>query len=195
MYPTVNSLMNLWQFVIARKIRIVDYCQREIFEFLQQITVDSLFRPNTWRHLTAFVRVVPDGDVLPARAQYSSVSNDWQVGLNYLHASTQDDALWFSLPDVAASVILTGRIPKILDAFRIEPSGGMLKDLKPVKLQGGIAIDPRNDDFFKTVIEQRKRIDARTDLVAQQAIPVLSRCIPHQRRSRLLCRVPAKARI
>lgn len=168
MYPTVNSLMNLWQFVIARKIKIIDHCQEEIIKLLQQITVDSLFRPSTWRHLAAFLRVVPDGDILPTRAQYSSSSNDWQVGLNHLHATAKDDGLWFSLPDVVASVILTGRVPKILDAFRIEPSGGMLKDFKPVKLQGGIEIDPQNCDFFKVVIEERKRIDSRTDLAPEE---------------------------
>ena len=168
MYPTVNSLMNLWQFVIARKIRIVDHCHDAITKFLQQITVDSLFRPATWGNLAAFVRVMPDGDILPTRAQYSTVSNDWQVGLNHLHASTPDDSLWFSLPDVVASVILTGRIPKIIDAFRIEPSEGKLKGLKPVRLQGGIEIDPRKGDFFKAVIEERKRTESRTDFAPEE---------------------------
>jgi hypothetical protein len=168
MYPTVNSLMNLWQFVIARKIKILNHCQQEIIQFLQQITPDSLFRPETWKHLAAFVRVVPDGDILPTRAQYSTISHDWQVALNHLHASGPEDSLWFSLPDVAASVILTGRIPKIVDAFRIEPSGDTLDDLKPVRLQGGIEIDPGEDDFFKAVIEQRKRIDSRTDLAREE---------------------------
>jgi hypothetical protein len=167
MYPTVNSLMNLWQFVIARKITIVDHRQQEISDFLQRISVDSLFQPDTWKHLTAFVRVIPDGDILPTRAQYSTISHDWQVALNHLYASGPEDALWFSLPDLVASVLLTGRIPTIVDAFRIELSGGMLKDLKPARLQGGIEIDPRKDDFFKAVIEQRKRIDLRTDLARE----------------------------
>lgn len=168
MYPTVNSLMNLWRFVIARKINVIDRCQKQIIDFLRQINTDSFFRPESWKHLTAFVRVIPDGDILPARAQYSAASNDWQVGLNHLHAGTPDDALWFSLPDVVASVILTGRIPKIVDAFRIEPSKETLKDLKSVKLQSGVEIDPAKGDFFKTVIEQRKRIEARADLPSDE---------------------------
>ena len=164
MYPTVNSLMNLWQFVIARQIKIVDHCQGEIINFLDQLTVDRLFEPEMWKHLTAFVRVVPDGDILPTRGKYSLTSNDWQVAVNYLYADTPDDALWFSLPDVVASVILTGKIPKIVDAFRIEPSGGILKDLKPINFRGQIEIDPRTNDFFKVVIEERKRVDSRNDL-------------------------------
>jgi hypothetical protein len=69
--------------------------------------------------------VVPDGDVLPTRAKYSHESNDYQVGLNHLHAvaDNPEDGLWFALPDVAASVLLTGRMPKIVDAFRIVPKG------------------------------------------------------------------------
>jgi hypothetical protein len=168
MYPTVNSLMNMWQFVIAREIKIVDHCHHEIIEFLKSVTREMLFEPDSWKHLAAFVRVIPDGDILPTRGRYSSASNDWQVALNHLYAAGPDDALWFSLPDVVAAVLLTGRVPKIVDAFRIEPFGGLLEGLKPVKLYGGLQIDPRNQDFFRVVIEERKRIDSRTDLDTQE---------------------------
>jgi hypothetical protein len=164
MYPTVNSLMNLWQFVIAREIKFVDHCYQEIIQFLEHLTADHLFLPETWKRLTAFVLVVPDGDILPTRGRYSSASNDWQVAINHLYAGAPDDALWFSLPDVAASVILNGRIPKIIDAFRIEPSSEMLDGLTSTKLRGTIEIDPRKQDFFKTVIEERKRVASRHDL-------------------------------
>jgi hypothetical protein len=164
MYPTVNSLMNLWQFVIAREIKVVDHCHGEIIQFLEELADDHLFLPETWKRLTAFVRVIPDGDVLPTRGRYSSASNDWQVAVNHLYANAPDDSLWFSLPDVVASVILTGKIPKIIDAFRIEPSKELLQGLKPTKLRGKIKIDPKKQDFFKAVIEERKRVASRQDL-------------------------------
>jgi hypothetical protein len=167
MYPTVNSLMNLWRFVIAREITVVDHCHQEIIEFLQKICTDSLFMPETWKHLTAFVRVIPDGDILPTRGQYSS-SNDWQVAVNYLYAGAPDDALWFSLPDVVASVILTGKIPKIVDAFRIKAFGGVLEELRPTKFRGTIEIDPQKQDFFKAVIEERKRVASRDELSPEE---------------------------
>lgn len=166
MYPTVNSLMGLWRYVTAENIRVIENCQDEIAAFLQRLKLDDLFRPEMWPELTAFVRLIPDGDILPARSQYNSESNDWQVGVNHLHAGNQtgnDSALWFALPDVVASVILTGRVPKIIDAFRIEPRG-KLSSLKPTTLRGAIPIDPRRQDFFKTVIEQRKRTAANLDL-------------------------------
>jgi hypothetical protein len=165
MYTTVNSLMYLWQFVIAREITVVDHCHEEIVQFLSEVTEDKLFRPDTWKHLTAFVRLVPDGDILPARGQYGSNSNDWQIAINHLYAGVLDeDALWFSLPDVVASVLFTGRVPKIVDAFRIEPSQEILENLKSIRFRGQVEIDPATQDFFKAVIEERKRVSSRGDL-------------------------------
>jgi len=160
MYPTVNSLMNLWRFVIAKNIRFVPNCRIEVINSLETISVDRLFIPDIWKQLTSFVLVVPDGDILPTRGQYSLVSNDWQVAVNYLHANAPDDALWFSLPDVVASVILTGKVPKIIDSFRVEPSDEPLPNLVATQLRGTIPIDPTRQDFFKAVIEERKRVDA-----------------------------------
>jgi len=167
MYPTVNSLMDLWRFVTAHKITVVEHCQHEITRFLQRLAASSadLFKQETWKQLTAFVRVVPDGDVLPSRGRYNPESNDWQVAINHLYADRNDStqALWFSLPDVVASVLLTGRIPKIVDAFRIE-AHGQLKGLKSCKLRGVVKVNPRKQDFFRVVIEERKRVPDRTDI-------------------------------
>jgi hypothetical protein len=94
--------MDLWSFVTAREIGIVEHCQAEIETFLRQVTASRLFRPAVWKQLTAFVRIIPDGDILPSRGRYSVQSNDWQVAVNHLYAGDDslDDALWFSLPDV-----------------------------------------------------------------------------------------------
>jgi hypothetical protein len=171
MYPTVNSLMDLWRFVTARKITVVEHCQRKIKDFLQQLTdnVADLFKPQTWKHLTAFVQVIPEGDVLPSRGRYNAESNDWQVAVNHIYADHDDStrALWFSLPDVVASVLLRGRIPRIVDAFRIE-AHGKLESLESCKLRGVVDVDPRKQDFFRVVIEERKRLPDRTDISAME---------------------------
>ena len=165
MYPTVNSLMDLWRFVIAHKIKVIEHCGKEVQAFLGQLTADGLFDPATWKHLTGFVRIMPDGDILPSRGKYSVESNDWQVAVNHLNADGNDpkQALWFSIPDVAASAVLTGRAPTIIDAFRIEPKG-TLRGLKPTKLRGAIEVKPEEQDFFKVVIEQRKSLSIRADI-------------------------------
>ncbi len=163
MYPTVNALMNLWRFVTAQEIKIVEHCQAGIEAFLRQLTADELFNPATWKYLTAFVQIIPGGDILPSRAKYSVESNDWQVGVNHIYAdddNSKNSALWFSLPDIVVSVLLTRRIPKIINAFRIEPRG-TLTGLQPTQLRGAINIDPRQQDFFKVVIEERKSLSSR----------------------------------
>lgn len=163
MYSTVNSLMNLWGFVIAKEIRVRSGCNDEIKSFLERITLDGLFEQSTWKKLIAFVRVVPRGDILPARCKYNPATNDWQVGINHLYANDSRDGLWYSLPDVVASVILTGRVPEIVDSFILEAEG-TLSNLRPTRLRGQIEIDPRKQDFFKVVIEERKRLAGRNDV-------------------------------
>ena len=157
MYPTVNSLMDLWRFVTAKEIKVVQGCQAEIEQFLQKLTPDDLFNPVTWKSLTAFAQIIPDGDILPSRGEYNPDTKDWQVAVNYLHAdrnNSENQALWFSLPDIVASVILTNRLPRITSAFRLVPTGE-LESLQPTKLLNEISVDPKNEDFFRVVIERR----------------------------------------
>jgi hypothetical protein len=165
MYPTVNSSMGLWEFGTALEILIEGNCKDEIEQFLKNLSADKLFRPEVWKLMTGFVKVVPNGDILPSRGKYNLETSDWQVGVNHLYAAENDPnhGLWFSLPDVAASVLLTGRVPKIVDAFRLRPHG-VLPGLKSTTLRGVVTIDPRRQDFFKVVIEERKRLASRNDL-------------------------------
>ena len=51
MYPTVNALMGLWNYVIAEEIAVVPDCAGEIERFLKQITPELLFDPTTWSKL------------------------------------------------------------------------------------------------------------------------------------------------
>jgi hypothetical protein len=108
---------------------------------------------------------MPTKQLIASRAKYSAVSNDRQVALNYLYASDNPslEGLWFSLPDVAASVLLTGQIPKIVDAFKLVPVG-KLSGLKPTRLGGEVAVNPLTQDLFRSVIEQRKSLARRNDL-------------------------------
>jgi hypothetical protein len=132
-------------------------CQKEIARFLRSLTPEKLFLSSTWKKVPAFVKVVPNGDLLPSRAKYSSASNDWQVAVNHLFATDHagSEGLWFSLPDVAVSVLLTGKVPRIVDAFKLVPVG-KVSGLRPVRLGGEVSVNPLTQDLFRTVIEQRK---------------------------------------
>jgi hypothetical protein len=162
-YSTVNVLMGLWRFVTAREIRVVEDARGELAALLAQATPDWVLDPANWKRFTGYARVIPDGDILPLRAKYGG--NDWQIGVNYAHASTDDpnDALWYSWPDLVASVLLTGKQPRIIEAFKIEPVGTM-DGLKAVRFRGQVPIYPRTQDFFKVVIEERMRLPKRKEL-------------------------------
>jgi hypothetical protein len=108
------------------------------------------------------VKLIPNGDILPIRSKYSAATNDWQVGINHLYANPED-ALWYAVPDVVFSVLKTGRIPEIVDAFLIEPCG-VLPTLTPTKLRGTVDVDPTRDDFFRVIIEERLRLSSRADV-------------------------------
>jgi hypothetical protein len=66
-------------------------------------------------------------------------------------------ALWYALPDVVASVLKTGRVPKILDAFHIV-GVGKLRSLRPVRSRNHVTVDPRKQDFFRAVVELRQQL-------------------------------------
>jgi hypothetical protein len=161
--------MGLWKYVVAEEIAVVSMSVSETIHFLEGISAEMLFRPETWTRLPAFVRVIPQGDILPTRAKYSLESNDYQVAINHLHATSDGpkDGLWYALPDLVASVLLTGRIPTVAEAFRIVPKG-QLPGLAPIRLRGTVTVDPRRQDFFRTVIEERKRLAASRELSREE---------------------------
>ena len=162
-YSTVNVLMGLWRFVTAREIRVIEDCREELAALLRDVTPDWVLDASNWKRLAGFARIVPYGDVLPLRAKYRG--NSWQIGVNYVHASSDDpnDGLWYAWPDLVASVLLTGKVPQIVEAIRITPVG-KAKGLKKLAFRGQVPINPRSQDFFKAVIEERARLAARTDL-------------------------------
>lgn len=152
-YPTVNTLLGLWRLLTAKRLRVCE-ATREVTALLSSVDVNRLLDPNVWPQLTFFALVAPQGDILPVRTTYGSdrVSNETNIGLNPL---TSENPIWFAGPDILASALLTGKPPKILRAIRFEPVG-VQKGLKSLKL-GESSISPARDDFFRKVIEERKR--------------------------------------
>ncbi len=64
--------------------------------------------------------------------------------------------LWYAGPDLAAAIITDKARPRILRAWRLQPIG-LQPTLTPLDFRGEVRIDPRTDDFFRVLIEQRKR--------------------------------------
>ena len=117
MYPTVCTLMGLWRFVIAKGLtwRNVSGGTQE---FLERVAISDLQASDTWRQLTTLVKLTPTDDIFPTRAKYDTLTPGAQnraasvtIGLNH---STGEKPLWYTLADVVASKLLTGKTPVFL---------------------------------------------------------------------------------
>jgi hypothetical protein len=157
MYPTVFVLQGLWWLVVAGELVIEDATE-DIRKFVDSGTPEALFQKDAWKNVPGLALIAPDFNLLPVRADYKG-GGDYQIGLNHLRA----EPMVYSVADVLESKLLTGRNPKIIQAFRLR-AVGLQSTLRPITLRGEVTIDPSLEDFFKAVIEARKAVKERTPL-------------------------------
>jgi hypothetical protein len=151
MYPTNFVLQCLWWFVVARGFEI-ESVTSDVRNLVSAVRLDDLFKQDIWPRIPGLVRIKPDLDLLPVRADYRG-DGTYQIGLNHLRARP----MWYSLADVIASKLRTGRPSEIEEAYCLVPKG-IQSGLRPMSLRGAVSIDPATQDFFKVVIEARQRI-------------------------------------
>jgi hypothetical protein len=168
MYPTVNGLMGLWKLVIAQRMTAHD-TTRETQALLEVITIEDLQNPDTWKRLWTLVRLRPNEDVLPVRAEYNERSHT--IGLNYL---TSAEPLWYTLADCIVSKLLTGECPRIEKALTYRP-GPPQDGLVPTKILGrdDYTIDPTCEDFFVRLVDLRDEAKARKDPI-EKALKIIA---------------------
>ena len=147
-YSTVNVLLGLWKFLTAENVR-VEEVTADIQQMLAAFTPEMSFDKSYWPQLCFFALVQPCDDILPVRTTYNHHSTN--IGVNPLRS---EQPIWYAGPDIIAAMLRTGKPPKIIRAIRIVPDGQQ-KGMRPVRLRGRIEIDPRIQDFFKSVIEAR----------------------------------------
>ncbi len=150
-YPSVAGLLGLWPLLIAANVE-VKKCTNEARNTLSRVNVQTILRPSEWLKLAFFASVKPSGDVVPVRALYNE-GGDTNIGLNPL-ASVKP--LWYAGPDLAASRLLGRRAPEIIEAFRLVPRGVQAR-MKAAAI-GTREINPEKHDFFRAVIEERKKL-------------------------------------
>jgi hypothetical protein len=157
MYPTVCTLMGLWRFVTAKGVAWRDSAD-ETRTFLESTSIGYWRKQLSWRRLTTLVQIAPDDDVLPVRTQYGGEAQ-YTIGLNHL---TSDRPLWYTLADCINAKLLGGRCPKIIRTISFEPRGVQAR-LRPIAIAGNpeFRIDPRKDDFYKSLIELRALVKAQ----------------------------------
>lgn len=152
MYPTVNILTDMQDFLIAEKIHVVE-ATKEIQDFLDNTTVEDLQNPETWKHLPGFAFLKPNKDKLPFRGNFDPDSPALNITIAEL---TSDIEIPYTIADLIGSKIRTGKAPQITKGYRFKAIGRQ-KNLKPIELLG-LKIDPRIHNFFKTLVNERQRI-------------------------------------
>ena len=151
MYPSVYSLLGLDRFLKTKKIGFKHSTER-IEQFLKSLRIEALRNPEIWKkeEMHSIVLIKPNEDILPIRAEYSKEAKN--IGINSLTSSKQ---LWYSIEDVIASKLLTGKIPEIVDAITFYPEG-IQEGLREVDISG-ITIKS-DEDFIRRIIEERIKI-------------------------------------
>lgn len=150
-YPSVAGLLGLWPLLIAENIEVKE-CTEEARKILNTVDIRTILNPSKWLELRFFALIKPSSDVIPVRAMYGE-SGDTNIGLNPL---TSEKPIWYAGPDLAASRLLTGRAPEIVSAFKLVPHG-VQHGMKTAFI-GTREINPEKHDFFRAVIEERKKL-------------------------------------
>lgn len=166
MYPTIVLLMDLWKYMIAESLEMQDVTD-EVKCILSRVDLNYLQEKENWKDFVVMVKIRPDEDILPVRMDYKGSGTGYNVGINYL---SSDSELWYALPDVIASVILTGKVPKIVEAIKFIPVG-IQKELRNSQIIG-IDIDPAKDNLVQVLVEKRQKIKNQMKNRAQ-AIKIL----------------------
>ena len=156
MYPSLFSLMGLWPFLTAERIECVE-ATKEIRRLVEKADLQTLRDPAVWQQMVAIVQIQPDNDTLPVRAPYGD-KRVYNIGINHL---TSAEPLWFTLAEVLASKLLTGKSPKILRAIRFVPQGRQ-SGLVPIQIVGGSIVNP-DEDLFLKLRELRKKTQKERD--------------------------------
>jgi hypothetical protein len=169
MYPTVNALLGTWRLIAAAGVETRDATRAVRRLLSSDDLLGRLLKRDTWTEDVGVTLVqldAPDGDILPVRGRYDPASADYGIGVNPLR---YDGTLWYMLPDVIASALLVGRIPKIARALRLH-AVGVQDGLRSVRLRGGQEIDPAGPtaDPFVTMVEERRRAERDPALDAEE---------------------------
>jgi hypothetical protein len=142
-YSNVARLSDLWSLLISERIVAVDATD-EVRELLERVELADVLGPDLWPQLVGVALVRPDGDVLPTRAWFAGRGDVPRVGLGPIHS---DRLLPYAIADLVAAKVLTGRVPEVVSAWRLDGVGTAPR-LRVVRLGGRVRFDPYVDDWW-----------------------------------------------
>jgi hypothetical protein len=76
------------------------------------------------------------------------------------------------MADIAASVVMTGKVPKILDAFRVVPTNRQI--LNTIEF-ADVRLEPHNPNLFAEIVAHRKRVEKENPTLAW-GLKILANC-------------------
>lgn len=154
-YPTVVELLGLMEFMRTDGYKEVDKTE-EIRELVENITIDDFEGEEgrkIWRRFRCLVKINPKNDFLPIRTNYNN-SAERTVAIQMIKGS--DVPLYYALPDVIASKLITGKSPEILEGIEFIPNPPC-KNLSKTSIFG-LEIDPKKVNLHKFLVEKRAEI-------------------------------------
>jgi hypothetical protein len=128
--------------------------------FLAGLTAERLLiEPELWRRLGRTIcHVIPRGDLLPHRVP------NGKAFLLKVSPLRHPRPVPYLLLDLANSYLVTGCLSEIVSGVSIRPVPRRRRRLRPLRLPSGRVFDPRRDELFLFLAEERLRIEQRTDL-------------------------------
>lgn len=123
MYSLVSGLLETWALLRAASIRKEDVT-RPVRSVLARPDLLALcFQGRFWReHIGVTLVELEDieGSVLPVRARFDPQAADPRLAVTPFF---YDGRLWYTLPDVIASVLLSGIVQRVRRAIRLHGAG------------------------------------------------------------------------
>ncbi|MGH3427236.1 MAG: hypothetical protein ACRDQZ_06670, partial [Mycobacteriales bacterium] len=163
MYPSVNALLNTRALLTAERIRVED-ATASVERILGRSDLGEwCLTPAAWHEIgVPLVEIQPRDAILPVRGRFDPATGDLGIGVN---PHRFNGHVWYALPDVLAARLLTPdwnpEDPPLIVRRAIRLVGdGRQATLRAVRLRGGRELDPRRDDPFLAMIEERHRVKA-----------------------------------
>lgn len=153
MYPTVQALGAFREWLTAESF-VWEECTAQAQAALDGVTLNTSLKKDSWPRLRFFGCVRPDDDILPLRAQYHPHNDGYGIAVTRVSANR---ALWYSGFDLAASALLTGKAPRLEEAFILRPIG-RITPLRSVTIRNQVKINPSRGDVFQTLVEMRHHV-------------------------------------
>lgn len=157
-YPFSVSYLKLQELWLAKSL-VFRHVTTKVTKLLQSFTLADMQRKNFGKELRIFVKIIPDNDLLPVRSKEEGDTTE-VLRNTYIKSATPT---WYTLLDVLASYVRTGKAPTILDAVEMIPYGR--QSIKPINFfnQEQYHIDANREDFSAKLIDVRSDVKKDRD--------------------------------